>query len=176
MTSTLRIFNSQRSRASWVSSKSQLLAKGDTLRIFNSQRLNKVPFREPAGFPVNHNFSQRVIYEFAHDEDDEAIFLTPYMRPSQVLPAIPLSPRDTKEGPLIGFSTWREPKKLVEVPRYPMEEMMLESQSHLPHPEHTMRTNIIDDHSIACVPGRPLNVNVTQYMLNDFRRQENEDS
>ncbi|KAH9810982.1 hypothetical protein DFH28DRAFT_472318 [Melampsora americana] len=126
-----------------------------TLRVFNSQRSNKVPFREPAGFPVNHNFSQRVIYEFAHDEDDEAIFLTPYMRSSQVLPAIPLSPRDTKEGPLIGFSTWREPKKVVEVTKYRMEKMMLESQADLPHAECPLLPSPTRDASIQAEAWSP---------------------
>lgn len=126
------------------------------LKIFNAQRSNKVPLREPAGFPVNQNFSQRVIYEFADGEAAEAIFLTPYLRPSHFLPAMALSLEETKVDPLKGststprdetssfrldpttrgFPTWRNFNKQVEVEDKklcPVEDMILNSHSSLPN-------------------------------------------
>ncbi|KAH9811146.1 hypothetical protein DFH28DRAFT_477291 [Melampsora americana] len=105
-----------------------------TLRLFNAQRSNKVPVREPAGFPINQNFSQRIIHEYSDEDPNEAVFLTPYMRSSRAFPTIPLSPEEAKESPpqvstsnervmpslrlgrkIRRISTWRHSGKQVEV-------------------------------------------------------------
>ncbi|EGG01558.1 uncharacterized protein MELLADRAFT_67007 [Melampsora larici-populina 98AG31] len=123
------------------------------LKIFNAQRSSQIPLREPAGFPVNQNFSQRVTYEISDDEANEVIFLTPYIRPSHVLPTIVLSLDETKEVPLKGsistqrgetstfrldrttrgFPTWRICSKPLEVDdtKSPIEGLTLRSHSNV---------------------------------------------
>ncbi|EGG04400.1 uncharacterized protein MELLADRAFT_64812 [Melampsora larici-populina 98AG31] len=43
-----------------------------TSHKYACQRSTKVPIRVPAGFPVNHNFSQRLIYHFEDVKDETA--------------------------------------------------------------------------------------------------------
>ncbi|EGG03387.1 uncharacterized protein MELLADRAFT_90099 [Melampsora larici-populina 98AG31] len=115
-----------------------------TLKVFNAQRSSKVPIREPAGFPINQNFSQRIIHQYSDEEANEAVFLTPYMRPSSAFPSMPLSPEEATDVPPQGstshqrvmpsfklgrkireLSNWRNSGKQVEVEsKIPTEEVM----------------------------------------------------
>lgn len=82
-----------------------LFSNSETRKRFDNQRCNKVPFRSPALFPANINFSQRIVHVFDLSEEEEPGREDSNENLEDALPILkgPTAPRKKRPG-LIGFS------------------------------------------------------------------------
>lgn len=80
-----------------------LFSNSETMRRYDNQRCNKVPFRSPAVFPANLNFSQRTIHVFGSSEEETEDEYSNENR-GKVVRGLSESPARQKKLNLTGFS------------------------------------------------------------------------